>query len=119
MLLEGLIINWRHVKGHQTGEDIDIWGHLNNLADKLAGEHRTDPQAATPPSDIKIPGEKWQLMIRDRKIHKTIQTSLHQEMSRYTIFPYWIKKERVSVEGIDKVNWAALGAAFHVLNGFS
>jgi hypothetical protein len=111
LIPDGLTIKWRHVKGHQTGDDLDVWGQLNNLADKLAGEHRMNLQAAMPPSATPIPGEKWQLTIRDNKIHKNIQSSVYQEMSRHNILPYWIKKERFSEDGADKVNWEAIGAA--------
>ncbi len=111
ILPEGIIIKWRHVKGHQEGPDLDIWGQLNNMADQWAGEHRRNENEVTPRSDIHLPGEKWQLTVNERKLYKNIRTSIYNEISYATVTPYWIRKNRLSEEGASLVNWEALGDA--------
>jgi hypothetical protein len=52
-ILPGLpILKWRHVKGHQTGPDLDIWARLNNVVDIMAGEARESSSLPVPPSDV-------------------------------------------------------------------
>ena len=60
---------WRHVKGHQQGPDLDIWAVLNNRVDEVAGASR-ERADNTPPPDILLPGEKWQLFLEDRKVYR-------------------------------------------------
>jgi ribonuclease HI len=104
-------IDWRHVKGHQQGPELDIWAKLNNHVDVLAGTTRDDSIAATPPFNVLLPGEKWQLLLGDQKIYKNVQGQIYDYLSRSKIFPFWVKKERFSPEGIAQVNWKAIGAA--------
>jgi hypothetical protein len=45
------------------------------------------------------------------KVHKNLQTQLYDQLSRTTLLPFWIKKERFSSQGTQQINWDALGAA--------
>jgi ribonuclease HI len=105
------VIQWRHVKGHQTGPNLDMWARLNHVVDVKAGDARESSLINEPPSDIHLEGEKWQVLINDKKVHKHLQTQIYEHLSSTTIFPYWVKKERFSVEGATKINWDALGTA--------
>jgi hypothetical protein len=103
-------ITWRHVKGHQSGDDLDIWAQLNNRVDVIAGEARESTSLEIPPSTTLLPGEKWQIHLADQKIYKHLTPQIYDHMSRAKIFPYWVKKDRFSADGIHKVHWEALGA---------
>ncbi len=85
-------IKWRHVKGHQQGPDLDIWGLLNNFADHEAGVTREDMTLEIPPADTLLLGEKWQILLGSTKLYKNIQSSIYDEISRSVVVPYWIKK---------------------------
>ena len=101
---------WRHVKGHQQGPDLDIWAVLNNRVDEVAGASR-ERAANTPPPNVFLPGEKWQLFLEDRKVYKNIQSQIYDHLSRITILPYWTRKDRISQEAAEQVNWDAMGIA--------
>lgn len=49
----GFQLRWKHVKGHQMGQDLDIWARLNNRVDALAGEARLDSLLPVPPNNVK------------------------------------------------------------------
>ncbi len=102
--------SWRHVKGHQTG-DLDIWGILNNLVDATAGEVRVAADPKRPPSNVRLPGEKWQIFTGDQKIYKNIRSTLYDTMSSHSVIPFWIKKGRVTQIGHSQVDWNSLGCA--------
>ncbi len=104
-------IAWRHVKGHQTGESLDIWGTLNSWADKIAGQCQANTTMETPPSSLLLLNEKWQLLVNNQKIYKNIKKQLYDHMSEQIIIPYWQKKGRFFPAGSQDINWDALGAA--------
>jgi hypothetical protein len=104
-------IAWRHVKGHQKGDLLDIWGTLNARADKIAGLCQDNSQMRPPPSTIALMNENWQVLVNNQKLHKHIKTSLYNHISEQIVVPYWQRKERFFPAGSKDINWDALGKA--------
>jgi hypothetical protein len=104
-------VSWRHVKGHQTGETLDIWGQINTRADQLAGECQVNSSIQMPPSSIPLIGEEWQVLINNDKLYKRVKTQLYDHMSEQTVLPYWQKKGRFLPDSSGDINWEAIGTA--------
>jgi hypothetical protein len=104
-------VSWRHVKGHQTGTNLDCWAKLNNLADKFAGMEREDNESSWPPQDVPLPHEKWQIHGNDGKIIKDLPQMLHDHCSRKAVSDTWHRYKRVDSNFFDTVDWTAMAQA--------
>jgi hypothetical protein len=109
----GLNVHWRHVKGHQTGADLDIWARLNNTVDLLAGNARDDTSLICPPPTVHIEGEKWQVLRDGDKIYKDGSSNLFDYCTKPQVKETFNRYERVHIEGFDLVDWQALEHAMN------
>jgi hypothetical protein len=104
---------WRHVKGHQTGSDIDIWARLNNFADTLAGRTRINDNLPSPPPNILIRDEKWHVYVDGTKITTNFASTLFEGCTRHSVQDVWHRYHRVDTNHFDCVDWDAMEAAMH------
>jgi hypothetical protein len=113
LLLEsGIQPTWRHVKGHQSGLDLDIWAKLNNLADDWAGQARVDPSICFPPPRVYLGNENWHLILgSDEKVCKKMSKYLVEHCSTPQVRDVLGRYNRVQDGGFDKVDWDALERA--------
>jgi hypothetical protein len=102
---------WRHVKGHQIGSDLDVWARLNNAADELAGRTRSDGTTEFPPDNILISDEHWQVLTNDEKITKNLDDLLYNACMRDKVKDVWHRYHRVNQMSFTQVAWEAVGAA--------
>jgi hypothetical protein len=87
--------DFRHVKGHQDKftRTLDFYAVLNIHADKQANEAGQSQTITNEPYKL-VDGSVWELFIRDRKVHKTLQQVLLDWIHKKSIEKYWIKKTR-------------------------
>ncbi len=104
-------VRWRHVKGHQSGPDIDCWARLNNLADHVAGKTREATDIRCPPQDIPLSLEKWQVHGFEGKITKDLTQQLHDHCTRQAVRNVWNRYRRVKFDSFEKVDWVAMAQA--------
>ena len=108
----GLPLTWRHVKGHQTGSDLDIWAQLNNMADDWAGRTRDDTLLLLPPPNVYVGAEKWQLTLQDDvKVIKQTSKILADYCTTPRVKDILHRYNRVKQEGFDSVDWDAMDQA--------
>jgi hypothetical protein len=109
----GIRPTWRHVKGHQTGSDLDIWARLNNAADVLAGRARDDVTLIQPPPLVLIGEEKWQIIVNGNKITKAMSLNLFDYCTTPQVKDVFHRYNRVKHEGFELVDWNALEQAMN------
>jgi hypothetical protein len=110
-------INWsfRHVKGHQDqqGIDLDLWAQRNIQMDMRAKEHLL--VAKRTPRYFNIPGEPWQLWVKDTKVTKNIFTILYDAVHSTTSEDYWCSKFSWRQEESQSIDWKLVGKAMKAL----
>ncbi len=111
LVASGLKPTWRHVKGHQSGPNLDIWALLNNMMDELAGKARESNDLPAPPHSIHLGWEKWQLHLSNVKITKDSAKLLYDHCSQPDAKDTWHRYKRVDMNSFDFVNWDVLERA--------
>jgi hypothetical protein len=101
--------DYKHVKGHQdrVSQNLDLLALLNIEVDKLANQARENADSSTLIS-YGLQEEQWVLEVEGTKVVKDIDNKLREYIRFPNIAEKWIKSDRISREGIDKVAWEIL-----------
>jgi hypothetical protein len=93
------------VKGHQDekGIDLDLWAQRNVQMDMRAKEHLL--VAKRTPRHFNIPGEPWQLWVKDTKVTKNVFTVLYDAVHSTTSEDYWCSKFSWRQEESQSIDW--------------
>jgi hypothetical protein len=82
----------RHVKGHQEGDDLDIYARLNEEMDTACKQWWKESEFTPLPKQQLIHGEPWAVFLGGTKVTSQLRNTLIQWCQKRKARSYWEKK---------------------------
>jgi hypothetical protein len=93
----------RHVKGHQSGEDLDIYEQLNEEMDSACKKWWKDTESTRIPKQQLIQDEPWPVYIDGTKVTSQLHNTLIKWCQRRKAQAYWNRK--LGNKACEDIDW--------------